>query len=397
MNYHDLSTNTLTIDGSPIACGSGFIGAYKQEGHAQYINYIEQKFGQLEVEADGIIEKIDGSMKRKSVMFERGELNTLRKFLFLISYRNDRRSQQFIEERFDEATLQRIKEFQAEHRLLDIRSVWFFNLKNILDAKHWQVAGNPKIFFADRLDYIVERDWFSLYFFCAPAGCDFISTGAMGLSEGSPIQDPILCLTLDTMFGESRYWTGTQSSTEGTLNHSLSWPLTPRLLVMLSNNVVGIGPDQLSPNGDASELSYDLQRSYFHDLPKTRNAVTCHPPLSPAASYMLSAPIATFTEEHHRLLRELQDMNILDGKNVNTRVKDLITVQISELTEEQCARVNVLLLDHCDNTIVFITAKSLRRALRRYAREGRMRTGEESGVSFEILERKLEVEEKGKA
>ena len=396
MNYHDLSKNTLVMDGTPITTPSGFIEIYKEAEYAQDVHYIEKRFTQLETDANGIIEKIDRSIEKGKVTLERGEMNTFRKFLFIISYRNGHRSQQFVEEQFDEATLQRIKAFQAEHRLQDIRSVWFFNLKNILESEHWQVAGNPRIFFADRLDYKVEQDWFHLQFFCTPTGSDFIFTGAMGLSEGSPIQNPILQLTLDTMLGGSQYWTGAQSGTSGVLSLSRSWPLTPRLLVILINHFDLI-QEQLSPNKNPTERPYDIQKSYFYDLPKTVHDVTSIPPLSPATSHMLNAPIETFTQEHYRLREELDTMNKLDGKYIDTRVRDLLKCQIGELTEEQCVRVNVLLLDDCDINIVFITAKSLRRALKRYTREGRIRSRADRGVGFQILERDLAAEEKGQA
>lgn len=394
MNHHDLSKNTLVMDGAPIATPSGFIETYREGEYSHYVDYIEKCFAQLENNANRIIEKIDRSIEKGKVTLERGEMNTLRKFLFIISYRNGHRSQQFVEERFDEATVHRIKAFQTEHRLRDIRSVWFFNLKNILDSENWQVARNPKIFFADRLDYKLEQDWFHLQFFCTPAGSDFIFTGAMGLSEGSPIQDPILLLTLDTMFGESQFWTGVQSGTSGTLNLTRSWPLTPRLLVILINNLE-LAQEQLSPNENPAERPYNVQKSYFHDLPKTVNDVTCNPPLSLAASHMLTAPIATFTQEHHRLRREFEEMNKLDGKDIDTRVKDLLIFQIGKLTEEQCSRVNVLLLDHGDINIVFINAESLRRALKRFKGEGRIRLRADRGVGFQILERKLAVARQG--
>ena len=392
MNYHDLSTNTLVMDAAPVAAPSSFIGVYKRDDGDRDIDYIEKSFTQLEGEADKIIEKIDGTISKGKVPLKRGEVNTLREFLFLISYRNGHRSQQFVEERFDDATIQRIKAFQAEHGLRDIRSVWFFNLRNILDSKHWGVRGNPKVFFADRLDYIVEQDWFHLRFFLTPSGSEFIFTGAMGVSEGSPIQDPILQLTLDTIYGESRHWTGTQDGAEGVLSLSRCWAFTPRLLVVLSNDI--IAQNQLSPNENSTEMPYDIQQSYFHDLPKALYEITCNPPLSPAASHMFNAPVATFTQEHHRLRREFEEMSRLDGQIIDARIKDVLTFQVGKLTEDQSARVNVLLLEHCDTNIVFITAKSLRRALRRYAREGRMGTRGDGGVSFQILEEKLAVEEK---
>ena len=85
----------------------------------------------------------------------------------------------------------------------------------------------------------------------------------------------------------------------------------------------------------------------------------------------------------------------MDGTNIDTRVKDLITFQISKLTEEQSIRVNALLLDHCGSNIVFVTAKSLREAVRRYARTGRLDAREDRGVGIQILERKLAAEEAG--
>ena len=40
-----------------------------------------------------------------------------------------------------------------------------------------------------------------------------------------------------------------------------------RLLVVLSNDIMA--QNQLSPNVNPTERPYDIQQSYFHDLPKT--------------------------------------------------------------------------------------------------------------------------------
>jgi len=123
MNSYDIATDTLTMGATPIETTYGIVNMYRDEDHARDIDHIEKAFSGLECNAARIIQKIDKDMAKGEVTLPRGEVNTLRKFLFLLSYRNDRRSRQFIDESFDEDTYNLIKEFQAEHGLKDTKAV----------------------------------------------------------------------------------------------------------------------------------------------------------------------------------------------------------------------------------------------------------------------------------
>ena len=393
MNSYNIATDTLTMGGSPIETTYGIINMYRDEDNVTDVDHIEKAFSRLESDAARIIQKLDKAVEKGEVTLPRSEVNTLRKFLFLLSYRNDRRSRQFIDEMFDEETYNHIKEFQTEHGLKDTKAVWLFNIKNMLDSEHWEIGDNPKIFWVDRIDYKLEQQTFQLGFFCAPQGFEFINTGSMGLFEGSPIINPILRMQMDTLCEKPRWRPGVQGPTEGVITLTRSWPLTPRLVVMLRNRV--LSEEQFSLAHGQRPHSHDLMPSYYHDFPRTPAAITYNPLLSPATRRMMSG--SSPTEEDMRLRREFQEENKLDGQIINTRLKDTLKFQISTVNEDQAARVNVLLLKHCTGMINFISPSSLRKSLKCYSNEYRgiiMGPGGNRETRFESLDRKLETEEK---
>jgi len=390
MNSYVVATDTLTMGGTPIETTYGIVNMYRDEDHATDVDHIEKAFSALECNAARIIHKIDKDVGKGEVTLPRGEVNTLRKFLFLLSYRNHHSSRQFIDEIFDEDTYALIKEFQVEHGLKDTKAVWLFNIKNMLDSEHWEIGDNPKIFLADRLDYKIEQQGYQLGFFCVPQGIEFINTGSMGLFEGSQIMDPTLRLLEEAMFGKARWRPGVQGFPEGVLNLTRSWPLTPRLVVMLRHKF--LSKEQPSLAQGVRPQSYDYMPSYYHDFPRTSAVVRYNPLLSPATRRMMSG---SRTEEDMRLGCELEIENKLDGRIINTRLKDTLKFQISTLNEDQAARVNVLLLEHCKGVINFIDPSSLRKSLKRYAEDRRLvAVVNWGGTRFKSLDRKLEAEEK---
>ena len=387
MNTYDIATDTLTMGGTPIETIYGVVNMYRDEENATDVDHIEKAFSRLESDAARIIQKIDKVLEKGEVSLPRGEVNTLRKFLFLLSYRNDHQSRQFIDEKFDEHTYNHVKEFQAEHGLKDTKAVWLFNIKNILDAEHWEIGENPKVFWANRTDYKVEQEAFQLGFFCVPPGFEFITTGAMGLFEGSPILDPVVLMTLYKMFGVPRWRPGVQP-TEPSVTLTRSWPLTPRLVVMLRNRI--LTEEAFALEQGLSPQTRDVMPSYFHDFPRLMAKVTYNPLLSAATRSMMSG---SRTEEHDELRREFGEENKLDGKCINSRIKDTLKFPISTLNEDQAARINVLMLEHCDGVISFISPSSLRKSLKRYVEDRRIVIRRNRDSRFKSLDRKLEAEE----
>ena len=394
MNSYDIAADTLTMGGTPIETTYGIVNMYRDEENATDVDHIEKAFSRLESDAARIIHKIDKAIEKGEVTLPRGELNTLRKFLFLLSYRNDRRSRQFIEELFDEDTHDHIKEFQAEHGLKDTKAVWLFNIKNILDSEHWEIGENPKVYWADRTDYKHEQKVYQLGFFRVPQGFEFLNTGSMGLFEGSQIINPMLRMQMEAMFPfpEPRWRPGVKGPTQPVITLTRSWPLTPRLVVMLRHRMLTEEPFSLAQG--LRPQTHDFMQSYFYDFPRTIAAVTYNPALSPA---MRRAMSGSRTEEDERLLREFQEENKLDGQCVNSRLKDTLKFQINALDEDQGARVNVLLLEHCDGMINFISPGPLRQSLKRYVKDRTIVVRANRDTRFESLDKKLEAEEEKQA
>ena len=378
------------MGGAPIDTTYGIVNMYRDEDHAKDVDHIEKAFSRLESDAARIIQKIDKAVEKGQVTLPRNEVNTLRKFLFLLGYRNDGRSRQFIDERFDEVTYNDIKEFQTEHGLKDTKAVWLFNIKNMLDSEHWEIGDNPKIFWVDRTDYKLEQEMYQLGFFCAPQGFEFINTGSMGLFEGSRIMNPVMRTMMDAIVPPPKWRPGVQGRNAGVVTFTRSWPLTPRVVVMLRHMFMSEEQSYLAEG--LRPPSHDFLPSYYHDFPRTRAAVTYHPPLSAAARRMQAG---SQTEEAVKLLREFREENKLDGQIINTRLRDTLKFEISTLNEDQAARVDVLLLTHCAGMVNFLNIGSLRKSLKRYADD---RTSwlaiVMDATRFESLDSKLEAVEK---
>ena len=374
------------MGGTPIDTTYGIVNMYRDEDHAKDVDHIEKAFSRLESDAARIIQKIDKAAEKGQVTLPRNEVNMLRKFLFLLSYRNDRRSRQFIDENFDEDTYNHIKEFQTEHGLKDTKAAWLFNIKNMLDSEHWEIGDNPKILWVDRTDYKLEQQMYQLGFFCAPQGFEFINTGSMGLFEGSQIVNPVLRTMMDAMFEAPKWRPGVQGRKAGVVTLTRSWPLTPRVVVMLRH--MFMSEEQFSLAQGLRPQSHDFLPSYYHDFPRTPAAVTYNPPLSAATRHMKAG---SRTEEDVEPLREFQEEHKLDGQIISTRLRDTLKFEISTLNEDQAARVNVLLLKHCPGMVNFMNTSSLRKSLKCYAND---RTIVTDATRFESLDSKLEATEK---
>ena len=386
------------MGGAPIDTTYGIVNMYRDEYHAKDVDHIERAFSRLESDAARIIQKLDKAVEKGQVTLPRNEVNTLRKFLFLLDYRNDGRSSQFIDEIFDQGTYDQIKEYQTEHGLKDTKAVWLFNIKNMLDSEHWEIGDNPKIFWADRTDYKHEQQAFQLGFFCTPQGFEFINTGSMGLFEGSLVINPEVRARVDAMIGTPKWRPGVQGlrakerlqPQKGIITLTRSWPLTPRLVVMLRHKFMTQEESCLAHG--LRPQSYDLMPSYYHDFPRKRAIITYIPPLSAATQCMMAG---SQTEEDMKLLREFSEENKLDGQSINARLRDTLKFEISTLNEDQAARVNVLLLTHCVETVNFMNISSLRKSLKRYAAD---RTNWQAIVTdatrFEPLDSKLEAVER---
>jgi hypothetical protein len=115
------------------------IDMYRDPSFDQNPSYLEEKLTKLESQASDIIYRVYEQFSRGLVLeLKRSELKNLRKFLFLMKYRNSGM--------FDRYDHDNINDYQADDRIrmLDYirfrnfekpREVWFDNLRQILELK----------------------------------------------------------------------------------------------------------------------------------------------------------------------------------------------------------------------------------------------------------------------
>lgn len=138
---------------TPVSRAFGVMDMYKDDGKlASDVHHIEKSFSHLEHQASVIVDKLDKATDSgdNTITLSRAEVNTLRKFLFLVRTRNEARAQQFEEGRFDEATAALVERFRVRHNLADTKAVWLYSLRHILDSEPWEIADHQKILFLDR-------------------------------------------------------------------------------------------------------------------------------------------------------------------------------------------------------------------------------------------------------
>ncbi|EPT00694.1 hypothetical protein FOMPIDRAFT_88051 [Fomitopsis schrenkii] len=133
----------------------GIIDMYKDGADATGVYHIEKAFSKLESDAAPVFRILDAAEKRgrSSVELRRSELNTLRKFLFILHYRRSGHAHQFIEGRFDAATAAMVEAYRLKHGLADARAVWLRNLALLLEDEHWEVANDERLLWTTRMDY----------------------------------------------------------------------------------------------------------------------------------------------------------------------------------------------------------------------------------------------------
>ncbi|CAJ0763762.1 2758_t:CDS:2 [Entrophospora sp. SA101] len=129
--------------------------------------------------------KSDEGIVENQIVLLRRDLSNLRKFLFIMNYRNPQRWSQFTMKKFDFATLQLVEDFMRQHKLQHTREVWLQNIREILDTPHEDIKNNSRIFFIDRDDYRQRMIDGFLVIWQAGENDEFIITSnGFGIFEG---------------------------------------------------------------------------------------------------------------------------------------------------------------------------------------------------------------------
>ncbi|KAJ5368273.1 uncharacterized protein N7496_008033 [Penicillium cataractarum] len=239
VNKVDLERSILTQ--RPVSTEFALIDMYRDPGFDQNPYHLEKKLAKLENQASDIISRAFKQFSRGLVLeLKRSELDNLRKFLFLMKYRNSGM--------FDRYDHDDIDGYQADDRMrmLDYmrarnfekpREVWFDNLRQFLDlemdpAKSWTKTLKTRVY-PDDAKMMELHITGSFIAFCEPlsSGDEFLLTqNAFCIFEGpstgtfNPLTQKMEC----NVYNEY---------------HNFA-PLSPRLMIILRSHLLDSGGEE---------------------------------------------------------------------------------------------------------------------------------------------------------
>ncbi|CAG8457637.1 11959_t:CDS:1 [Diversispora eburnea] len=158
---------------------------YKDFNHEDAEN-VEKKLAKLEGQSSKVIRDIiEVSEREIHITLLRKDLEDLRKFLFIMNYRNPYRRIQYTDKIFDPITWSMVKNFMKGRNLQSPLKVWLQNVREILETPHEDVKDNPRIFGLDRSDYRTRMIDCFLAIWKAGENDEFLVTSnSFGIFEG---------------------------------------------------------------------------------------------------------------------------------------------------------------------------------------------------------------------
>ncbi|CAG8729855.1 14054_t:CDS:1, partial [Acaulospora morrowiae] len=221
----------------------GYQDMYKDLNNKD-VMHVEEKLSKLEGMASKTIKRIlEESQEQNKVVLFRKNLEALRKFIFIMNYRNGHRWRQFTSDNFDPFTKLMVKEFMQRQNLKRPEEVWLQNIREILDTPHHEVKDNMKIFEIDRDDYKQRMVECFLIIWQAGENDEFIVT-----SNGFGIFEGVSGIIMGSPFGFAY--------------HSF-YVISPKLVLVLC-------PSYFREEVGGTEILYEMfggQRSIFENVP----------------------------------------------------------------------------------------------------------------------------------
>ncbi|TDL16308.1 hypothetical protein BD410DRAFT_808217 [Rickenella mellea] len=383
INVYDVQQDELSLRSTDFCQIYGDVDMYKDPDNSEGVYHIEKAFSKLENEACQVIRKLekahsDGALH---VVFRREELDTLRKFLFILNYRNSSRSRQFINGDFTELTRVEVDAFKEKHKLKDHRAVWLFNIKHLISTPHWEVSEDDRILVFDRMDYDYEMKQRQIGFYQVPRDdpwdSEFLLTeNSFGLWEGVII--PSTSSVNPMLGGGSNYC----------FQMTRIYPITPNIVVILRDSILSLQDHffmQILP------ILPILPESYFANFPRSWATVMYDPRPLIDPREVVRKPAFQRTAAERRAVEDLQIRGMIGGRVVYTRSKDLLDFQIHPLTSSQTGKVNTMILINCEEKITFKSASALYHSILHYEKDDYLNPvqGLEHRTRFRSLKRRL--------
>ncbi|PPR00531.1 hypothetical protein CVT24_005505 [Panaeolus cyanescens] len=188
---------------------------YRDLKHPTNVDHLEEKLAHLEQEASTVLRAVHLAIPHRGFTISRAELATLRKFLFLMHYRNDAMATRYFEETNPQNAplVDWIRQYKDKRQLDSNSDVWLDGLRYYLETPHHQIVataealkeqyGQERIneMLRKRVDpelddfHAIEYEGLANYFFLgvweAAPGTEFILGGnGFGLWEGLVYNTP---------------------------------------------------------------------------------------------------------------------------------------------------------------------------------------------------------------
>ncbi|KAI9930746.1 hypothetical protein MW887_011503 [Aspergillus wentii] len=318
------------------------VDMYRDPGFDKNPYHLEEKLSQLEGQASIIIERAHTSFANNSVLeLKRAEVDNLRKFLFLMKYRNssmfDRYNHDSIED-YDSDDRARMERYMKAKGFHQPREVWFDNLRQLLDLRMDPEKSWTKTLAGEM--YPDDAKMFELHLlhsyltFCSPEAPEeefLLTQNAYGVFEGP---------------STVRLNTATRKMEALVYNeHHNFAPLSPRLIIVLRSHLVS-PPIQDSRFEAAWEQIGRTLRSY-HLHPDRAGSMLQDLPVSPCKTVRVS-PTPTSSKDFH--------------------ANDRFQFQCFKLSSAHVAIINNLFLEegYITSSIVYYSPNSLRASIEKY-------------------------------
>ncbi|KAL3472134.1 hypothetical protein BJX99DRAFT_266210 [Aspergillus californicus] len=271
VNKIDLENGLLTQ--RPVSTEFALVNMYRDPGFDENPYHLEKKLSDLESDASIIIQRATEIFAGRPVLsLARAEVDTLRKFLFLMKYRNcamfDRYNHDDVQE-YDADDRARMMRYMERRGFTKPRDVWFHNLKHMLDmemdpARTWQQTLRTEIYPDDAMMFELHL-LYSFMSFCQPVKPEeefLLTENSFGIFEGpSSVRHDLI--------------SGKTEATVYTEYHNFA-PIAPRLIIILRSHFLpypgDTGADQNIRRSVASalrsmHLDPDRADSILQDLP----------------------------------------------------------------------------------------------------------------------------------
>jgi hypothetical protein len=326
------SIKTGLLETHPIATVYGVTNLYKDIRNVDDVYEVEKKLSILENHAARAVATILAATGMSSCKLVRKNLIYLRKFLFIMHYRNSRLSDEYFKERFDEIHrpgLEWLRAYKKKHGLESDTEMWLHTLRYYLDTPHKMLMQHGRAIELKYREKLMEMIKTRI----DPDDEHFNALAYYGLADGH-----FLCIWEaadgeEFVVGDSSFgiWEGSAAGHSGL--HRL-YVLSPRIIIVLSMQY-------LRPELFSTVLP-DIFLSALMDIKH----------VSPLPTYPSGAP-----------------KNEEELAAIVAREEDAFEFKIVKLSVPQSHEINAIMLRHlpdAGSSVTFVSKTSMLRTLRSY-------------------------------